>query len=114
MNLTNYEKNVLLVSLDHMEEHLEEIEYNGVISEDTYNLRMDAIKTARTKIQQEMGFKYEWNEDTVNHFKFESSYIGRNFIYQSIVEFIDVECQLEDGDDEDEMAEDLMNKVFKN
>ena len=52
MNLTNYEKNVLLVSLDHMEEHLEEIEYNGVISEDTYNLRMEAIKTARTKIKQ--------------------------------------------------------------
>ena len=52
MNLTKYEKNVLLVSLDHMEEHLEEIEYNGVISEDTYNLRMNAIKTARTKINQ--------------------------------------------------------------
>ena len=58
--------------------------------------------------------KYEWNEDTVNHFKFESSYIGRDLIYLSIVDFIDVECQLEDGDDEYEMAEDLMNKVFKN
>jgi len=58
--------------------------------------------------------KYEWNEDTINHFKFESSYIGRNVIYQKIVDFIDVECQLEDGDDEEEMAEDLMNKVFKN
>ena len=56
--------------------------------------------------------KYEWNEDTVNHFKFESSYIGRNAIYQKIVDFIDVECQLEDGDDEDEMADDLMSKVF--
>ena len=52
MNLTNYEKNVLLVSLDHMHSHLEAIEYEGVISEDTYNLRMEAIKTARTKITQ--------------------------------------------------------------
>jgi len=51
MNLTNYEKNILLVSLDHMEEHLEAIEHESVISEDTYNLRMEAIKTARTKIQ---------------------------------------------------------------
>ena len=52
MKFTDYEKNLLLVSLDHMEEHLEEIEHGGVISEDTYILRMDAIKTARTKIQQ--------------------------------------------------------------
>ena len=51
MKFTNYEKNVLLVSLDHMEEHLEAIEYEGFISEDTYNLRMEVIKTARTKIQ---------------------------------------------------------------
>ena len=52
MKFTNYEKNVLLVSLDHMEEHLETIEHESVISEDTYNLRMEAIKTARTKIKQ--------------------------------------------------------------
>ena len=52
MKFTNYEKNVLLVSLDHLEEHLEEIKHESVIPEDTYNLRMEAIKTARTKIQQ--------------------------------------------------------------
>ena len=52
MNLTNYEKNLLLVSLDHMEEHLFIIEEGGDITEDTYNLRMEAIKTARTKINQ--------------------------------------------------------------
>lgn len=51
MNLTEYEKNVLLVSLDHMEEHLEAIEYDGAISEDTYNLRMEAVRTVRNKIQ---------------------------------------------------------------
>jgi len=52
MKFTNYEKNVLLVSLDHMEEHLFIIEECGDITEDTYNLRMEAIKTARTKIKQ--------------------------------------------------------------
>jgi len=51
MELNNYEKNVLLVALDHMEEHLEAIEQDGVITEDTYNLRMEAVSTARTKIQ---------------------------------------------------------------
>lgn len=52
MKLSNTETNVLLVALDHMEEHLEAIEYDGVISEDTYNLRMEAVRTARTKIKQ--------------------------------------------------------------
>jgi len=51
MNLNNYEKNVILVALDHMEEHLEAIEQDGCITEDTYNLRMEAVSTARTKIQ---------------------------------------------------------------
>lgn len=49
MEFTEYEKNVLLVSLDHMEEHLSDIE--GVISGDIFKLRMEAVKTARNKIQ---------------------------------------------------------------
>ena len=51
MYFDNYEKNVLLVALDHMEEHLEAIEHDGIITEDTYNLRMEAVSTARTKIK---------------------------------------------------------------
>ena len=51
MQLSNYEKNVLLVALDHMEQHLEAIEQDGCITEDTYNLRMEAVSTAITKIQ---------------------------------------------------------------
>ena len=51
MNFDNYEKNVLLVALDHMEEHLEAIEHDGAITEDTYKLRMKAVETARTKIE---------------------------------------------------------------
>ena len=50
MKLTNYEKNVILVALDHME-HLEIIEHDGAITEDTYKLRMEAVSTARTKIE---------------------------------------------------------------
>ncbi len=51
MELSNYEKNLLLVALDHMEEHLESIEHEGCITEDTYKLRMEAVSTARTKIE---------------------------------------------------------------
>jgi len=48
MQFTNYEKNVLLVSLDHMHSHLEAIEYEGVAK----GRDLEAIKTARTKITQ--------------------------------------------------------------
>ena len=51
MKLSNYEQNVILVALDHMEEHLEALEVMGDITEDTYNLRMEAVNTARTKIK---------------------------------------------------------------
>ena len=52
MNLTTSERNILLVSLDHMEEHLFIIYEAGDISEDTYNLRIEACDSVRTKIKQ--------------------------------------------------------------
>ena len=52
MTLTNSEKNILLVSLDHMEEHLFIIYEAGDITEDTYNLRINSLRTAITKIKQ--------------------------------------------------------------
>jgi len=52
MNLTNHEQNLALVSLDHMEEHLFIIYEAGDITLDTYNLRMNSLKTVRTKIKQ--------------------------------------------------------------
>ena len=52
MNLTNIEQNLVLVSLDHMEEHLFIVYEAGDITEDTYNLRIHNLNTARTKIKQ--------------------------------------------------------------
>ena len=51
MNLTSSERNILLVSLDHMEEHLFIIYEAGDITLDTFNLRMDTWKTAYNKIK---------------------------------------------------------------
>ena len=53
MNLNNYERNLILVSLDHMEEHLFIIYEAGDITLDTFNLRMDVLKTARIKIKNQ-------------------------------------------------------------
>jgi len=51
MNLTNHEQNLALVSLDHMEEHLFIIYEAGDITLDTFNLRIKACNTIRTKIK---------------------------------------------------------------
>jgi len=57
--------------------------------------------------------RYEWNEDTISHFQFTSCYLSYEYILEQVINFIDIECQLEDGDDEDDMAKDLMSKIYK-
>ena len=50
MKLTNIEKNVLLVALDHMEEHIQELMEERELRGDMWQERLDACKTIRTKI----------------------------------------------------------------
>ena len=57
--------------------------------------------------------KYEWNEDTISHFEFTSCYVSKEEILKQVTNFVDVECQLEDGDDEEEMVEDLMKRIYE-
>jgi len=52
MELTPSERNLILVSLDHMEEHLFIIYEAGDITLDTFNLRMETWKTVHKKIKQ--------------------------------------------------------------
>jgi hypothetical protein len=52
MKLTKIEMNVILVSLDHMEEHLEIAMEAGYLTHHDYGVRVEACKTARTKIKQ--------------------------------------------------------------
>ncbi len=50
MKLTNIEKNVLLVALDHMEEHIHELMEERELRGDMWQERLDACKTIRTKL----------------------------------------------------------------
>jgi len=50
MKLTNIEKNVLEVALDHMEEHLIELMGDRTYVGDIWQERLDACKTIRTKL----------------------------------------------------------------
>jgi len=57
--------------------------------------------------------KYEWNEDILIHLEFISSYATVNEVYNMIKEFVEIDCQLEDGETEEDLIEDLMNKIYK-
>tara|TARA_B110000858_G_scaffold51482_1_gene59648 strand:+ start:293 stop:544 length:252 start_codon:yes stop_codon:yes gene_type:complete len=57
--------------------------------------------------------KYHWNEDTIYHFHFISSYISKQSVLEKVTAFVDIECQLEDGDTEEELVNDLMSKIYE-
>jgi len=58
--------------------------------------------------------KYHWNEDTMYHFKFVSSYISKEEVVEQVEEFVDICCQLEDGDTEEKLVKDLISKIYEN
>jgi len=63
------------------------------------------------KIKKNM--KNNWNEDIVNHFRFESMYENEVKIEQRITEFVEINCNLEDSESEQDLVDDLMNEVYK-
>lgn len=56
--------------------------------------------------------KYNWNPETINHFLYMSSYISSKEIYEMVQDFVAVDCQLEDGDTEEMLVDDLYKQIF--
>jgi hypothetical protein len=56
--------------------------------------------------------KYTWNPETINHFQFMSSYLSGKEIYEIVQDFVAVDCQLEAGDTEEMLVEDLYKQIF--
>jgi hypothetical protein len=55
--------------------------------------------------------KYYWGEDTVDHFRFISSYLNQSEVLQEITDFVELDCTIEDGEDEKDLVEDLFNLI---
>ena len=55
--------------------------------------------------------KYYFNPATIGHFQFLSSYLSGEELYEKIQEFVEIDCTLEDGETEEELAEDLYKQV---
>ena len=57
--------------------------------------------------------RYHWSEDTVDHFRFLSSYLNELDLHQKITDFVEINCTLEDGEDEEDLVEDLFNLIYQ-
>mgnify|MGYP003650766062 CR=1 FL=1 len=56
---------------------------------------------------------YYWNEDTLYHFYFISSYINKEEVIKQVEKFVDTCCQLEDEDTEEKLVNDLIGKIYE-
>lgn len=56
--------------------------------------------------------KYYWNEDTIIFFKFMSKRFNDYQVKKGIKEFVESNCQLEEGETEEDLVLDLFNKVY--
>ena len=56
--------------------------------------------------------KYNWNEETVEHFRFESYYEYRGEMEKRIKEFVEHNCVPLDGETEEDLVNDLIETVY--
>jgi len=55
---------------------------------------------------------YYWNEDTINHFRFESNYDNYTNIKEQVKNFVEINCSLENGETEEMLIQDLMKQIY--
>jgi len=60
-----------------------------------------------------MEIKFEWNEDTIAHFAFQSAYDSKAKVLEDVTLFVENECVIEDGENEEMLVEDLMNAIYE-
>ena len=56
--------------------------------------------------------KFYWSEETINHFKFVSSYACRDTVEEDIRLFVEMDCDLEYGETEEDLSNDLIKQIF--
>jgi hypothetical protein len=56
--------------------------------------------------------KFYWDSDTIDHFKFEASYLSKEELVKSVTEFVEIDCDLEEGETEEMLVNDLVKQVY--
>lgn len=70
-------------------------------------------KLKYTKEYVSDGKKFYWNPDTLDAFRFESSYMTPAELLNSVEVFVENECSLEDGETEEMLIQDLIRQILQ-
>jgi len=57
--------------------------------------------------------KFNWNKETIQHFRFQSNYINVKQMRESVKDFVECDCVPEEGETEEDLINDLMEKIYK-
>ena len=57
--------------------------------------------------------RFNWNEETINYFKFISSYLTKEKTVKKIELFVEMDCIPEGDESEEDLIKDLTNIIFK-
>ena len=56
---------------------------------------------------------FHWSEETINYFKFISSYLTKEQTIQKIELFVEMDCVPQGDESEEDLIQDLTNIIFK-
>ena len=55
-----------------------------------------------------------FNDDTINHFKFESNYISKKEIQKQVNEFVEIDCEYNSIEDKQMLINTLIKLIYTN
>lgn len=62
--------------------------------------------------QKQMKKLFYWDKDTINHFRFQSSFDCKDKVISDATSFVENCCDIEPGETEEMLIEDLTNQVY--
>ena len=58
--------------------------------------------------------EYNWNKETIEHFKFESNYLSKKDILKSVENFVSIDCEIQQNETEKDLISNLMKQIYNN
>lgn len=55
-----------------------------------------------------------FNDDTINHFKFESNYVSKKEILKQVKEFVEIDCEYNSSEDKQMLIHTLIKLIYTN
>ena len=53
-----------------------------------------------------------FNDDTINHFRFESNYVSKKEIQKQINEFVEIDCEYNSNEDKQMLIDTLIKLIY--